>query len=148
MVFHPENHTVSYFNRRWWFFVPELTNGSLNDRVTQLNTVAIVSKIQFFSDQFYPDRFTIYDRDRCRVSVGKTQGTILGRCAAKYPFVDARDIERAHHKDGRRAVVPRLRRLVDRNWKNGCHSGRHNTLRQIRMVLHGKMFRIIERSER
>ncbi|XP_060821734.1 protein croquemort-like [Bombus pascuorum] len=44
VVFHPENHTVSYFNRRWWYFVPELTNGSLTDRIIQLNTVAISAK--------------------------------------------------------------------------------------------------------
>lgn len=62
VVFHPENHTVSYFNRRWWFFEPELTNGSLNDRVTQLNTVAIVSKIQFFNFTPTDLRFTIATR--------------------------------------------------------------------------------------
>ncbi|XP_017878842.1 protein croquemort-like [Ceratina calcarata] len=44
VTFHPENHTVSYFNRRWWYYEPELTNGSLNDRITQLNTVAISAK--------------------------------------------------------------------------------------------------------
>ena len=42
--FHPENHTVSYMHRRWWYFVPELTNGSLSDQITQLNTVAISAK--------------------------------------------------------------------------------------------------------
>ncbi|CAK9830378.1 Protein peste [Anthophora retusa] len=44
VIFHPENHTVSYFNRRWWYFEPELTNGSLTDPITQLNTVAISAK--------------------------------------------------------------------------------------------------------
>ncbi|XP_053980417.1 protein croquemort-like [Hylaeus volcanicus] len=43
-TFHPENNTVSYFQRRWWFFEPKLTNGSLNDTVTQLNSVAISAK--------------------------------------------------------------------------------------------------------
>ncbi|OAD55216.1 Protein croquemort, partial [Eufriesea mexicana] len=42
--FNPENHTVSYFNRRWWYYEPELTNGSLTDRITQLNIVAISAK--------------------------------------------------------------------------------------------------------
>ncbi|XP_076673421.1 protein croquemort isoform X2 [Andrena cerasifolii] len=42
--FHPENHTVSYMHRRWWYFEPELTNGSLSDQITQLNTVAISAK--------------------------------------------------------------------------------------------------------
>lgn len=43
VTFHPENNTVSYFYRRWWYFEPELTNGSLSDPITQLNAVAIVS---------------------------------------------------------------------------------------------------------
>ena len=42
--FHPENHTVSYMHRRWWYFEPELTNGTLSDQITQLNTVAISAK--------------------------------------------------------------------------------------------------------
>lgn len=42
--FHPENNTVSYFYRRWWYFVPELTNGSLSDPIMQLDTVAISAK--------------------------------------------------------------------------------------------------------
>lgn len=42
--FHPENNTVSYFYRRWWHFVPELTNGSLSDPIMQLDTVAISAK--------------------------------------------------------------------------------------------------------
>ncbi|XP_043253594.1 protein croquemort-like isoform X2 [Colletes gigas] len=44
VTFHPENQTVSYFLRRWWFFEPDLTNGSLDDTITQLNTVAISAK--------------------------------------------------------------------------------------------------------
>lgn len=44
VMFHPENNTVSYFYRRWWYFEPELTNGSLSDKITQLNAVAISAK--------------------------------------------------------------------------------------------------------
>lgn len=44
VTFHPENNTVSYFYRRWWYFVPELTNGSLSDPIMQLDTVAISAK--------------------------------------------------------------------------------------------------------
>lgn len=78
VVFHPENHTVSYFNRRWWFFVPELTNGSLNDRVTQLNTVAIVSKKKLNFHQF-SSIFDIYNvasffsRRNTRCGIGPTR---------------------------------------------------------------------------
>lgn len=41
ITFHPENHTVSYFQRRYWYFDPEESKGSLNDVITQLNIVAI-----------------------------------------------------------------------------------------------------------
>ncbi|XP_031829308.1 protein croquemort [Nomia melanderi] len=44
VTFHAENNTVSYFYRRWWYFEPELTNGSLSDPITQLNAVAISAK--------------------------------------------------------------------------------------------------------
>ncbi|XP_076297743.1 protein croquemort [Lasioglossum baleicum] len=44
VTFHPENNTVSYFYRRWWYFVPELTNGSLSDPIMQLDTVALSAK--------------------------------------------------------------------------------------------------------
>ncbi|XP_076655822.1 protein croquemort [Halictus rubicundus] len=44
VAFHPENNTVSYFYRRWWYFVPELTNGSLSDPIVQLDTVALSAK--------------------------------------------------------------------------------------------------------
>lgn len=93
------------------------------------------------------DRYPIFTMSR-RFSVGETQGAVLGRHVAKHPLVDARHVERAHNEDGGRAVVPRLRRLVDRNWKNGGHSGRHTTVRQIRMVLHGKIERFHDRSNR
>lgn len=41
IVFHPENHTVSYFQRRYWYFEQDESNGSLEDEITQLNIVAI-----------------------------------------------------------------------------------------------------------
>lgn len=42
---HPRNGTVSYNQIRTWHFVPELSNGSLDDRVTSVNVVAAVSAI-------------------------------------------------------------------------------------------------------
>ncbi|XP_066598162.1 protein croquemort-like [Prorops nasuta] len=41
ITFHPENSTVSYFQRRFWTFDPSASNGSLNDKVIQLNVVAV-----------------------------------------------------------------------------------------------------------
>jgi hypothetical protein len=37
------NGTVSFRNRRRWDFVPERSNGSLSDNITNLNIVAVVS---------------------------------------------------------------------------------------------------------
>jgi hypothetical protein len=36
------NHTVSYRQRKWWFFDPENSSGSLKDNITTLNVVALV----------------------------------------------------------------------------------------------------------
>lgn len=45
VVFHPENSTVSYDQMKYWYFDAEHSNGTLNDRVIALNTVAVVSTI-------------------------------------------------------------------------------------------------------
>lgn len=37
------NNTVTYFNERLYHFVPEMSNGSLTDIVTNFNVVAMVS---------------------------------------------------------------------------------------------------------
>lgn len=42
VTFHHENKTVSYFQRRLWYFDEEHTNGSLSDIVSQLDVVATV----------------------------------------------------------------------------------------------------------
>lgn len=128
VVFHPENYTVSYLYQRWWFFEPELTNGSLNDSITQLNAVAIVSNlylylrtweriISFVSHvksfnewKLSLDWFTKL-REMWIVSVSKTQSALLGRRAAKYFIVHVDGIESAHHQDCERTLVRRLRRL-------------------------------------
>lgn len=41
--FHPENGTVSYDQIRTWHFKPEMSNGTLNDSVTNVNVIAAVS---------------------------------------------------------------------------------------------------------
>lgn len=40
-----KNDTVSFRNRRKWNFVPEMSNGSLLDKITNVNVVAVVSFI-------------------------------------------------------------------------------------------------------
>ncbi|XP_032665958.1 protein croquemort-like isoform X2 [Odontomachus brunneus] len=41
IVFHPENKTVSYFQRRSWYFDAERSNGSLDDIINHVNVVAV-----------------------------------------------------------------------------------------------------------
>lgn len=41
--FNHENKTVSYFQRRYWYYDEKLSNGSLSDIITTLDPVAVVS---------------------------------------------------------------------------------------------------------
>lgn len=48
----PNNNTVSYYQTRVWHFVPEKSNGSLSDKITNINVMTSVSfydEIRFFS---------------------------------------------------------------------------------------------------
>lgn len=45
VTFHPENGTVSFDQIRTWHFLPEMSNGTLEDKVTNINVVAAVSII-------------------------------------------------------------------------------------------------------
>ncbi|XP_055308069.1 protein croquemort isoform X3 [Sitodiplosis mosellana] len=40
VTFHPENDTVSFDQIRTWHFMPEMSNGSLDDEVTNVNVIA------------------------------------------------------------------------------------------------------------
>jgi hypothetical protein len=37
-----ENRTISYRQKKWWYFDPDISNGTLRDNVTTLNAVALV----------------------------------------------------------------------------------------------------------
>ncbi|KAI4477383.1 hypothetical protein M0804_012769 [Polistes exclamans] len=41
ITFHPENSTVSYFQERSWYFDKNLSNGTLEDNITQVNAIKI-----------------------------------------------------------------------------------------------------------
>lgn len=43
ITFHPKNGTVSFDQIRTWHFMPEMSNGTLDDKVTNVNVVAAVS---------------------------------------------------------------------------------------------------------
>lgn len=47
VTFHPENDTVSYDQIRTWHFVPEKSNGTLDDNVTNVNVIAAVNIFSF-----------------------------------------------------------------------------------------------------
>lgn len=51
IIFHPENNTVSYDTRKFWYFNPSKSNGSLDDKINHLNVVAVtaVNKVRYWS---------------------------------------------------------------------------------------------------
>lgn len=46
VTFHSENDTVSYDQIRTWHFMPSMSNGSLDDEVTNVNVIAAVRLIR------------------------------------------------------------------------------------------------------
>lgn len=42
------NGTVTFYQKKIWHFDPEKSNGSLSDEVTNLNTIAAVSRVEFY----------------------------------------------------------------------------------------------------
>lgn len=71
------------------------------------------------------------------LSVREAQNSILGQRSAKHSVVHAVVVEGARYENGERTPVCRLRRLADQTGATGGCGGRHTTLRQVRMVLHG-----------
>ena len=47
VVHHPHNGSVTYQTRRFWKFVPDASNGSLDDNVTTVNFPVMVGSISF-----------------------------------------------------------------------------------------------------
>ncbi|KAL2732609.1 protein croquemort-like [Vespula maculifrons] len=78
ITFHPENDTVSYFQRRWWYFDQERTNGTLQDNITQLNVVAVSAthKIRYWS-YFMQNTFSYILSSKSNLSITKTVGELL-----------------------------------------------------------------------
>lgn len=40
---HNENDTISFNQTRTWFFQPDMSNGGLDDLVTNINVISVVS---------------------------------------------------------------------------------------------------------
>lgn len=47
--FHPENDTVTFDQIRTWHFMPEMSNGTLDDKITNVNVIAAVRYISIFN---------------------------------------------------------------------------------------------------
>lgn len=78
VTFHPENNTVSYFQRRSWYFDQEHSNGSLEDSITQLNAVAVSAahKIRYWSS-FFQNTVSYVLSTKANISVTKTVDELL-----------------------------------------------------------------------
>ncbi|GAB1863256.1 Scavenger receptor class B member 1 [Camponotus japonicus] len=66
ITFHHENKTVSYLQRRLWYFDAERSNGTLNDTVSQLDVVAAsaVHKIRYWDYDWQKSlSFLLLDRN-------------------------------------------------------------------------------------
>lgn len=57
VTFHPENDTVSYDQIRTWHFMPNMSVGSLDDNITNVNVIAVVSWLLFIPLLFKINRF-------------------------------------------------------------------------------------------
>lgn len=60
-----DNSTVTFFNQRYWYFVPEKSNGSLSDNVTSINPIVVTiaymlrfdsRTLRFLANQFMRSR--------------------------------------------------------------------------------------------
>ncbi|KAI4501461.1 hypothetical protein M0802_003338 [Mischocyttarus mexicanus] len=78
ITFHPENNTVSYFQRRLWYFDQERSNGSLQDTIIQLDAVAVSAahKMRDWS-YFMQNTFNYILTSRTDLSISKTVDELL-----------------------------------------------------------------------
>ncbi|KAL6268646.1 hypothetical protein P5V15_001780 [Pogonomyrmex californicus] len=77
--FHHENKTVSYFQRRYWYFDAEHTNGSLSDIVTNLDPVvaSAVHKIRYWEAEWQNSLSILLTTTGRRVHNSKTVNEML-----------------------------------------------------------------------
>jgi hypothetical protein len=101
LVWHGENHTVSYRRQKTWWFVPELSVGPLTDSVTTLNLPMLAAseaaRGNFFMEFGLSDMFAAMEvpqyyctcKQVCRRAVMPMPDSKPGRCSrrqARYPF--------------------------------------------------------------
>lgn len=51
-VWNNDNGTITFQQRRVWYFEPTMSNGTLQDQVTNLNPIAAVKSLYFLYDDF------------------------------------------------------------------------------------------------
>ncbi|XP_043270801.1 protein croquemort-like [Venturia canescens] len=78
ITFHPENNTVSYLQRRTWHFDPDRSNGSLHDKIVQLNVVAVSAahKIRYWA-YFFQNSLSYMLNSLAGIHVVKTVDELL-----------------------------------------------------------------------
>ncbi|XP_031780045.1 protein croquemort [Nasonia vitripennis] len=79
ITFHPENSTVSYMQKRTWFFDSERSNGSLQDTVLQLNVVAVSAshKIRYWPYMIQQSLSYLLNQFKNKIYVVKTVDELL-----------------------------------------------------------------------
>ncbi|KAF7992790.1 hypothetical protein HCN44_005134 [Aphidius gifuensis] len=78
IIFHPENNTVSYDTRKFWYFNPSKSNGTLNDKIFHLNVVAVTAanKVRYWSS-FYQSSLSYLLNKLSEIHVVKTVDELL-----------------------------------------------------------------------
>lgn len=79
ITFHPENGTVSYYQKRTWFFEPSMSNGSLQDEIQQLNVIALSAahKIRFWPYMIQQSLSYLLDQFDSKIYIVKTVDELL-----------------------------------------------------------------------
>ncbi|XP_014210137.1 protein croquemort isoform X2 [Copidosoma floridanum] len=79
IVFHPENDTVSYQQRRTWFLDKSRSNGSLDDKICELNVVAVsaAEKTRFWPYMMQQSLSYMLDQFSSKYYVVKTVDELL-----------------------------------------------------------------------
>ncbi|XP_011500429.1 PREDICTED: protein croquemort-like [Ceratosolen solmsi marchali] len=79
ITFHPENSTVSYLQRRTWFFDESKSNGTLQDKIVQLNVVAVSAayKIRYWPFMIQQSLSYVLNQFSNKIYIVKTVDELL-----------------------------------------------------------------------
>ncbi|XP_058803575.1 protein croquemort-like [Phymastichus coffea] len=79
VTFHPENSTVSYLQKRTWLFDSSRSNGSLEDKILQLNVVAVSAahKIRYWQTMIQQSLSYLLNQFSNKIYIVKTVDELL-----------------------------------------------------------------------